>query len=135
MTAYAGETVQLRIGDGASPIESFTAIGGLQVNQLQLQRNAVEANDVADDGWRRLAAGGIRSVRISGQGVFSDSAAEETLRAHAFAGTIANVELEFGNGDVVSGAFMITAYERRGDIAEAENFEVTLESSGTVSVA
>lgn len=134
MTAQKGKDVVLKIGDGVTPVEGFTTIGGMRLTRLTAGRDALAASDAASGPWRRLhVAGGVRRVSLRGEGVFSDSVAEDALRIQALGGDSANYELHFGNGDRLSGAFVVTEYERFGDVRDAEAFRVALESSGAVS--
>lgn len=134
MAAQAGRKLILKIGNGASPTETFTAVGGVRLNQMELQGRVVDASDVASGGWRELiAAGGLRSLQLSVQGVFEDSAAEETLRSIAFSGQTRNFQLLFGNGDVLTAGYVVERYARSGEVGGLEEFALTLSSSGAVS--
>ncbi len=132
MTASPSSQVLLTVGNGLFP-ESFSTIGGMQVTELRLQNRPQEATALGGDGWRSLLAGaGSKSIRISGDGVFVDSAAEERIRALAFTAGLASFTLIFGNGSTMSGAFMLSDYERRAEIEGEEHYAITLESSGAV---
>lgn len=134
MTSYAGETLVLAIGDGATPTEQFAVIGGLTVNDFQLRQDLLPAPDIQDDAWQRLRApAGARSLRISVQGRFTNSASEGQLRAAAWDGLARNFQLRFGNGDVISGAFVIGHYARRGEWGQAETMQATLHSAGALN--
>ena len=58
---------------------------------------------------------------------------EQYLELFAFDGAIQNYDLVFSDGSKISGAFLITSYERAGEFNGEETFSVTLESSGTVT--
>jgi TP901-1 family phage major tail protein len=133
MTAQKGALVLLKIGSGGMS-ESFATVGGLRATEMQIEAEALDCSNPASGAWRSVLAGaGMRAMRLSGQGLFTDSAAEETLRGTAFSGSIKNYQLHFGNGDVVSGAFSITHYQRGGEVGSEERFALTLESSGAVT--
>lgn len=134
MTAYAGESMQLLIGDGASPTEHFATITGLTVSELSLRQETINATVVSGSSWQALQTpGGQRSLRIVAQGRFTNSAAEAQLRAAAFDGLAHHLRLQFGNGDVASGAFVVSAYARKGEMGQAETMSVTLQSAGDVA--
>ena len=76
---------------------------------------------------------GIRSMSISASGVFTDSSTENILRGFAFDGAIQNYDLVFSDGSKISGAFLVTSYERAGEFNGEETFSCTLESSGTIT--
>lgn len=129
-----GSLVLLKIGNGGSPSESFTTIGGMRTTQLNVNRQPVNDGDVESGAWRSLMSGaGAASVRIRGAGLFADDAAQDTLLTKALNGAGANYRFCFANGDILSGAFIVTAYERSGSMSDAEGFTVTLESAGAPS--
>ena len=133
MTAQKGDSVILKIGDGATPTEGFVNIGGLRNTSFKLNNRVVESNDLASGRWRNLLSGvGIDSLSIGGDGFFTDAASEETLRGYAFAATTNNYELHFGNGDKLSGAFFISRYLRDGELNSQENCAISLESAGAI---
>lgn len=133
MTAYDGQNVLIEVGDGASPTESFTTLGGITASNITVSKQAIDASNVASGSWQNLIDGGTQSARITGEGVFEDSAAEDRLRGNAFDGNAHNYRFIFANGDVLSGAFIVTNYERSGDVASAEDYSVTLQSAGSLS--
>lgn len=133
MTAQKGSLVLLKVGDGESS-ESFTTIGGLRTTQLTHNNQPVDATHKGSGAWRELLNGaGIRTVTISGNGIFTDSAAEETVRGFAMNNQIKNYQLTFGNGDALTGAFQITNYQRAGAYDGEENFAITLASAGEIT--
>jgi predicted secreted protein len=129
MTANPGSDVVIQIGDGATP-ETFTTLGGLQLAALTVNQQALDAGNVSTGAWRIVPDGaGERSVTISGTGIFTGSAGEGTLRANAFSGANRNYTFVFGGGSL-SGPFLITRYERAGNLADAEAYAVTFASAG-----
>ncbi|MCE3233046.1 MAG: phage major tail protein family [Rickettsiaceae bacterium] len=133
MTAQKGDNVILKVGNGATPTEAFTTIGGLRNTSFKLNNMIKDASNLASGRWRKLTGAGIESVSIKADGFFTDSAAEETFRGYAFAATVNNYELAFGNGDKLSGAFVVSEYERNGDLRKPEEFSLVLESAGAVT--
>jgi predicted secreted protein len=132
MTAHKGYNVILKIGDGATPTESFANIGSLRSTSFKLDNKVLDSSNLASGKWRRLLGAGIDAVTIKGSGYFTDIAAEETLRGYAFANSSNNYELDFGNGDKLTGAFIVAGYSRSGDLKSSEGFDITLESAGVV---
>ncbi len=134
MARQDGTNLVIKIGDGGSP-ENFTTLGGLLLNGMSLSNNQVEIPAVnSGSAWRQiLMAAGRQWVRISGSGEFEDSTAEETLRGYAFAGSVNNYELLFANGDKLSGAFIVSRYEREGNAGTPESYNLTLESAGDIT--
>ncbi|MGE3714352.1 MAG: phage major tail protein, TP901-1 family [Alphaproteobacteria bacterium] len=133
MAAQKGSLLLLKVGDGGEP-ESFTTIGGLRTNSLTHNNQTVDTTNKDSGAWRQLLQGaGLRSVSLTGSGVFTDSATEETVRGYAMANEIRNYQMTFGNGDVLEGPFHITAYQRAGSYNNEETYSLTLVSAGTVT--
>lgn len=133
MTAYKGNLVLLKIGDGGQP-QQFRTVGGLRATRMTVNRQVIAAADVTSGGWRRvLEQGGVASVRVQGDGVFTGTVEEGRLRAQAMSGTAADYRLFFGNGDRMEAAFVVAGYERSGRVGELEGFSLTLESAGAVT--
>lgn len=134
MAFQDGENLVLKIGDGATPTENFTSIGGLTKTSFTLKNTIIESNDLASGQWRViLGEKGVNSLAISASGYFTDTAAEEVLRGKAFSGSVNNFELHFGNGDVLSGSFYIDEYNRNGINKQLEEFAISILNSGEVS--
>lgn len=132
MTAQKGSLVLIKVGDG-QPSETFTTVAGLRTTRLVLNNQAVDATHKGSGAWRELLEGaGIGSVTLSGTGIFTDAASEETVRGYAFSNAVHHYQLTFGNGDTLSAPFQITSYERAGEFDGEETYALTLESAGTV---
>jgi len=133
MAAEKGRSFVLKLGDGANP-EVFTVIAGMRATQLVCNNEVVDITNKQSSGWRELLANaGVRTVSLSGSGIFTNSATELSLQASALAGSIANYEITFESGDKFSGAFLITSLGYAGDYAGERTYTLALESSGPVS--
>ncbi len=130
MTRQHAKQVVLKVGNGGTP-ETFTAIGGMQMTRLHIRRGIVVASHAGDSGWRPVRSeSGERQISISGQGEFTDSAAEETLRNHAFSGSVVNYQIDFGVGGKITVPCVVASYERLAEMREAMTYRLTLESAG-----
>ena len=108
------------------------AINGEMVDVTTKDSNPLVAGG-ADKAREILEGGGIRSMSISASGVFTDSALENDIRISAQKGQIREYKLVFGDGDDITGNFLITSYERAGEFNGEETYSMTLESSGQVT--
>ncbi len=135
MTAQAGRTLLLKIGDGGSPTEVFTTVAGLKTKQFQLNAQTVDATNAdSASAWRELLAGaGVKSATLSGSGIFRDQASDEAVRAAFFAGTNANWQIVVPDFGTLQGAFQIAALEYAGVYDGAVTFTITLQSAGAIS--
>lgn len=133
MTLQSSSLMLIKIGDGEVS-ESFTTIGGLRNIEMEVANSNPENTNLTSGRWRSMASGmGHSQMAVSGEGLFTESTGEATLLAHALAGTSANYQLFLSNGDYLSGAFIISNYNRAGDIEGEETFLLTLISSGAVT--
>jgi len=132
MTADSGRGFLVKIGDGGNP-ETFATVAGMRTTSLTLNATSVDITNKDSGGWRELLSGaGLRRMSISGSGVFTDSAAEASLRTKALAGVLANYEIVFDNGDSFTGAFQVTALDYSGDHNGERTYTLALESSGPI---
>jgi len=134
MAAQKGRLLLIGIGDGATA-EAFVNVAGLRSKTLTVNNETVDITTSDDAPWRQLFADtGLRSVSLSGSGVFQDDTAANAIEDAAMAGTIHNFEITFENGDVIAGAFQVTSFEYGGEHTAEETFSMSLESSGTVTM-
>lgn len=138
MPAGKGSSFLLKDNSTGTP----ATIGGLRSTSMTINGEAVDittkdsnafissGNDKARD---LLQGGGVRSMTISASGVFTDSSTENLVRGFAFDGAIQNYDLIFSDTSKISGAFLITSYERAGEFNGEETYSLTLESSNTIT--
>ncbi len=132
MAVEKGSAFLLKIGNGATP-PAYQTIAGLRTTQLQINGEAVAITNKDSGGWRELLSGaGVRSVSVSGAGVFTGSAAETRLQANALAGTIDDYRMSFESGATITGRFLLTRLDYAGDFNGERTYTLALESSGAV---
>ncbi|MCC2977393.1 phage major tail protein, TP901-1 family [Sphingomonas sp. PL-96] len=132
MAAEKGSAFLLKVGDGQVP-PGFTTVAGLRTTQLSINGEAVAITSKDSGGWRELLSGaGVRSVSVSGAGVFTGSAAEVRLKSNALAGTIDDYRLSFESGETMTGRFLLTRLDYAGDYNGERSYTLALESSGPV---
>jgi TP901-1 family phage major tail protein len=133
MAAEKGRAFLLKIGDGGAP-EAYETVAGLKTTQISINNEVVDVTNKASGGWRELLAGaGVRTVSVSGSGIFTGSAAEALLREKVLAASIDHYRVEFESGDRFEGAFQVTALDFAGAYNAARTFTLSLDSSGPVS--
>jgi TP901-1 family phage major tail protein len=132
MTIEKGSAFLLKVGDGsASPV--FATVAGLRTTQLSINGDSVVVTNKGSGGWRELLSGaGVRSVSVSGAGVFTGSVAEQRIKANALAGLLDDYELCFESGERLRGRFLVTRLDYAGDFNGERNYTLALESSGAV---
>lgn len=108
-----------------------TTIGGLRTTSFRLNSQPIDISTKDTNGWRELLEdGSLKSISISGNGVFKDSATDEAIRAAVFSGSISTYTLVFPNGDYIEMQALVTGYERTGEYEGVETYSLTFESTG-----
>ena len=132
MAAEKGSAFLLKIGDGESPA-SYTTMAGLRTTHMAVNGEPVTVTNKDSGGWRQLLSGaGVRSVSVSGAGVFTGSDAEARIRDHALHGVIDAYQLSFEGGEIMQGDFLVTRLDYSGDYNGERSYTLSLESSGAV---
>ena len=138
MAAGKGSSFLLKDNSTGTP----ATLGGMRSTSMTINGEMVDITDKDanafvssgnDKARTLLQGGGIRSMTISASGVFTDSSTENNIRGFAFDGAIQNYDLVFSDGSKISGAFLITSYERAGEFNGEETYSLTLESSNTIT--
>ena len=133
MAAEKGSAFLLKIGNGEEPA-IFSTVAGLRTTQMSINGDPVIITNKDSGGWRELLSGaGVRSVSVSGAGIFLGSAAENRIRGHAMAGTLDSYELSFESGERMQGQFLVSRLDYSGDFNGERNYTLSLESSGAVT--
>jgi len=135
MGAESGRAFLLKVGNGGSPV-AYATVAGLRTTQLSINGEMVAITSKDSGGWRELLSGaGVRSVSVSGAGVFTGSTAEVRLKGNALAGVIDDYRLSFESGETLSGCFLVTRLDYAGDYNGERSYTIALESSGAVVAA
>lgn len=133
MAVEKGSAFLLKVGDGAA-VPVYATVAGLRTTQLSINGEAVVVTNKGSGGWRELLSGaGVRSVSVSGAGVFTGSAAEARIKANALAGTLDDYELSFESGERLRGHFLVARLDYAGDFNGERSYTLALESSGQVA--
>jgi TP901-1 family phage major tail protein len=132
MGAQKGSAFLLKVGDGANP-PVFATGAGMRATQMSVNGEAVNVTNKDSGGWRELLSGaGVRSVSVSGSGIFTGSAAELRLKGNALSGLLDDYELSFEEGERLRGRFLVTRLDYAGDYNGERTYTMSLESSGQV---
>lgn len=132
MAVESGAAFLLKMSDGSQP-EGFRTVAGLRTTQMSIATEQVVVTNKGSGAWRELLpAGGIRSVSISGAGVFTGSQAELALKARALSGALDRFEVSFEGGERLRGSFQVARLDYSGDFNGERAYTLSLESSGAV---
>ncbi len=132
MPAENGSAFLLKVGDGGDP-PAYSTVAGMRTTQLAINGEPVVVTNKDSGGWRELLTGaGVRSVSVSGAGIFTGSVAETRLKNNALSGALDDYELSFESGERMQGNFLIARLDYSGDFNGERNYTLALESSGQV---
>jgi TP901-1 family phage major tail protein len=132
MPAEKGSAFLLKVGDGAVT-PAYSTVAGLRTTQMSINGDGVNITNKGSAGWRDLLSGaGVRSVSVSGAGVFTGSTAETRIKNNALAGLIDDYQLAFESGERLQGKFLVARLDYAGDFNGERSYTLALESSGPV---
>ncbi|MGA9658239.1 MAG: phage major tail protein, TP901-1 family [Asticcacaulis sp.] len=132
MAVQKGRDMLLKIFDG----DVFVTLAGVKARTVSLNARTVDITDSDSGGWRELLGGaGVRSLSVSGSGVFRDAASDALMREAFFAQSQATWQIIVPDFGRFEGAFVIAALEYAGQHDGEASFALTLASAGEVSFA
>ena len=83
MAATRGRLMLIKVGSAATG----TLLGGLRTTSFKMNNQVIDISTKDTNGWREvLEDGSLKSVTLSGDGIFKDSNTDETIRAAVFSG-------------------------------------------------
>ena len=130
MTSYAGRGLLLKISDGGTPAV-FLTLGAARATVFDISNDVAEATHVGSTGEASYTAlAGSRNARVTLQGIFKDSTAEERLRQAAHSGALCRYLMVFPNGNSYEADFIVESYRREGSHDGLELFSASLIRSG-----
>ena len=133
MTAAKGNQVLIKVDtDGAG---TYADVGGIRSKSISFNEETVDVTDGASaNRFRELLEGaGVKSVSISGSGVFKDSATEKNVFDYWVAGTHANYQFIIPGFYQIQGAFQITNVSYAGEYNGEATFDMSFESAGDMT--
>lgn len=132
MAAQKGRNILIKISDGTSP-GTFTTVGGMRSKTLTINNEQVDVTTDDEAPWRHLLAdAGLRSISLSGSGVFKDDSAYNDVEDLAMNANLQEFQLVMGNGDYFQGLFQVASLEYAGEHNGEQTYSMTLESAGIV---
>ena len=132
MSAKLGRDLLLRISDGTG----YSAVAGLRTRQIRFNSQTVDITDSGTTGWTELLPeAGLRSVTVTGSGVFRDAASDARIRAAFFAQSELDAQIVLPDFGTITAPVLVTALSYGGSYQGEATFEVTLTASGDVAFA
>jgi len=134
MAGQKGRDVLIKIGNGGDP-ETFATVAGIRAKSISLNARTVDGTSgESASAWRELIVGaGVKSMSVSGAGVFKDASSDALIQQSFFAQAARNFQLVIPDFGVLEGAFLVEALDYSGDHDGEAAFAITLASAGVVS--
>jgi len=134
MAAQAGKSLLLKLKTGRSV---YTTVAGLKSREIEFNLRPIDITDSGSTAqWRELLlAGGVKSLRIAGEGVFRDTITDETIRSNFFTNTISQWQIVIPSFGTISGSFAISELAYAGEFDGEVTWRMAFESSGEISFA
>ena len=137
MAKQLGRSFLLKVGDGAAS-EVFTALAGINSKSITINNSSIDVTtpDASSPGGVLFAQSlnGLKSMSVSGDGIFLDETAEARLNTVAMqADPVANFELVVPDFGTFAGEFRVASLEFGGETEGGVTFSISLESNGTVT--
>ena len=135
MAVQKGSAVLVKIGNAGSP-ETFTTVAGLRDTTITLNSEQVDVTNKDSARVRTLLAdGGIKSFSISGSGVFTDGASEQSVLTSFSASTFSNFQFIIPSFNTFTGAFQVTSIDYSGTYNDTATYSMSFESAGAITIA
>lgn len=117
-------------------IEVFQTVGGLRSKSIAFNAEAIDVSNHGSNQWKQIKdAAGMRSVSVSGSGVYVNEAVFKAMESQAFAQTLVCLAfIDASAGRCYSGCFKITSLENAGEYDGEATYSMSAESSGAVTI-
>lgn len=131
MAAQKGRSFTLKDGTATGG----TTIAAMKVTGFTVNGEAVDVTTKDSAGARTLlAAAGKYSISVTAQGLLDGNAQATTFINRVIAQSIDTYGIVFDNGDKIDGSWQMTSFQSEGTEGDAQNYSMTLESSGAMTV-
>lgn len=113
-------------------VEAFETVAGLRSTTFTLGAEEIDVTNQDSAQWKEVLSGaGIKSVTVSGSGIFKDDYTLAKARTIVLAQTLHNWRVCVNaDGDYWQGCFKITSLEQAGDYNNEQSYSISLAGSG-----
>lgn len=133
MGAQNGKDLLIKVDMAADG--TFATLAGLRATRVSFNAETIDVTSLeSQGGWRELLSGaGVRSVSISGSGVFRDADTDERARQLFFDGEAPSFQVVIPDFGIVEGPFQVTAIEYGGSHNGEATYELSMASAGKLT--
>lgn len=132
-----GGAILLDANEASLDVLLFKSTGGLRSKSLSFSAEGVDITNEESDEWKvMLDKAGMRSLEISGSGVYNNYPVFQTLVDRFLANELTCLMfVEVKTGKLYEGCFKLTSLEISGDYDAESNYSIAASSSGPVNIA
>lgn len=114
---------------------TFETLAGLRTTRMSFNAETVDVTSMeSEGGWRELLAGaGVRSVALSGAGVFKDAATDARARQIFFDAQTPAFQIIIPGFGVMEAPFQLTGLDYAGSHNGEATYDLSLASAGVVT--
>jgi TP901-1 family phage major tail protein len=136
MPPLKGLLFLLKRGDGGAT-ETFETVAALRSTSLSINGESIDVTnkDSLNQMRELLDGGGVKSMDISGAGVFTEDQTQIDVEDDALQGHLWNYQVVFDGGRTYEGPFQVTSVEYSGEHNGEHTYSVELESGGDISIS
>lgn len=136
MAAKGGKDFLLKVEDSAGA-GTYTTLGGLRSTSVTRNAEAIDSTNHGSNQNREILDGaGIRSLSISGSGIFTTDANLAVIEDAHEAQTLTRFQvIDVDSGRTYTALFKIVTFERSGDYNNEQAYSISLESSGSITTS
>ena len=114
----------------------YTTIGGLRSKSYSFGADGIDVTNHGSNQSREFLDGaGIKSMSLSGSGVFKEDTALAKVEANHLTQTLTNFRIVDSTGNTYTALFKITSLERSGEYNGEQVWTIALESSGAITIS
>lgn len=114
---------------------TYEQVAALRATSLTINNSTVDVT-TKDSVWQCLMpGGGVKSISVSADGIFSAGTGQDRLREAMLATTLWNAQIVDEDANTWTGAFHIESVEYGGDANSEETFSVSMSSAEEIVYA
>lgn len=134
MAAQKGRDLLVKIAEDSG---TYKTILGLRAKTLNLNARAVDiTHSESASAWRELLPGaGVKTLDVTGKGIFQDGVSDGIMREAFFAQSQKNLQIVIPDFGIIEGGFLVSSLSYSGEYDGEATYEITLSSAGLQTFA
>jgi TP901-1 family phage major tail protein len=131
-----GTAIIFTPGETNLTIETFTTVGGLRSSSFSFSADAIDVSNHGSNQWKQmLDEAGMKSVEISGSGVYTSATNYRLIETNAFANLLTCLAfLDTVSGRIYAGCFKITSIEASAEYDGEASYTLSASSADEVTI-